>query len=356
MITDAVSTDARARKALETETKAAIKETNTNIDAYSQQMKEIAEKVEAEIDAVNKDTLAQIQTEKERAAAAVDEFSSEDAARQASALKFLEDQLEIASAESKRKFGEAYEKLADDRAEAEEALASGVNGLNDALAKQAALADERFEKTVDDIEAARKQAADEVAQFRKTFAAELYTTTALVKQANQKLTNELEKVSAEVMTMKAEQCRVNSETQAALERVEALANDRFSKSKKARGKLRQLMDENKAAAAAEVNALSEHLHTELDKARGHNAHNKLEMAKDLTGATDAATVAAANELSHAKSMWESKIIMLTDTVTSHAKEAKDEFTRVTGVVNDYAAAAAADRELIKEETKAMEAD
>merc|ERR1719331_3235272 len=76
----------------------------------------------------------------------------------------------------------------------------------------------------------------------------------------------------------------------------------------------------------------------------------------LAAATDAATVAAANELSHAKSMWESKIIMLTDTVTGHAKEAKDEFTRVTGVVNDYAAAAAADRELIKEETKAMEAD
>merc|ERR1739848_435687 len=48
--------------------------------------------------------------------------------------------------------------------------------------------------------------------------------------------------------------------------------------------------------------------------------------------------------------------MLTDTVTSHAKEAKDEFTRVTGVVNDYAAAAAADRELLKEETKALEAD
>merc|ERR1712230_335310 len=55
-------------------------------------------------------------------------------------------------------------------------------------------------------------------------------------------------------------------------------------------------------------------------------------------------------------MWESKIIMLTDTVTSHAKEAKDEFTRVTGVVNDYAAAAAADRELLKEETKALKAD
>merc|ERR1712146_458410 len=35
---------------------------------------------------------------------------------------------------------------------------------------------------------------------------------------------------------------------------------------------------------------------------------------------------------------------------------KNEFTRLTGVVNDYNAAAEADRELLKEETKALEAD
>merc|ERR1711998_65474 len=140
--------------------------------------------------------------------------------------------------------------------------------------------------------------------------------------------------------MKAEQAKVNAATEEALVRVEGISNARFSSSKKARGKLRQLMDENKAAAAAEVAALSEHLHTELDKARAHNAHNKIEMAKDLTSATElfyeklaaqqkaqneahtalaAATEAAENELEHAKSMWESKIVMLTDTVAQHSE-------------------------------------
>merc|ERR1711998_223669 len=286
MIRDAVSTDARAQASLAQETAAALKDTNDQITAYSEQMKAIAKKIEGEIAAVNEETLSAIQTEHERANAAIADFSSEDAARQASALKFLEDQLAIAAEESKQKFGTAYEKLADDRAAAEEALAGSVEGLNDSLAKQAALADSRFEKTVEDIQGARKQAADQVAQFRKTFAAELYTTTALVKNAEQKLTNELEKVSAEVMTMKSEQARVNTATAEAMTRVENLANKRFSESKKARGKLRQLMDENKAAAAAEVAALTEHLHTELDKARGHNARNKLEMSKDLTDATE----------------------------------------------------------------------
>merc|ERR1711975_76318 len=148
------------------------------------------------------------------------------------------------------------------------------------------------------------------------------------------------------MTMKAEQAKVNAATEEALLRVEGISNARFSKSKKARGKLRQLMDENKAAAAAEVAALSDHLNVELEKARAVNAHYKIEMDKDLSEATElfqeklgaqqkaqleatnalneevsAAVVASANALAHAKEGFDSKIVMLTNTVTAHSKEA-----------------------------------
>merc|ERR1712006_68458 len=54
--------------------------------------------------------------------------------------------------------------------------------------------------------------------------------------------------------------------------------------------------------------------------------------------------------------FDSKIVMLTDTVSQHSAAAKREFTRITGVVNDYNAVAEADRALLKEETKALEAD
>jgi len=381
MIKDAVDTDAAAQTTLMQETAKAIEATNTQITAHADQMREIAKKSRADISAFTGATLDAIKVEHERANGAIEGFAAEDAARQASALKFMEDQLEVAAEESKKKFGDAYEQLASDRGEAEEALGSAVDGLNDSLAKQAALADSRFEKTVEDIGAARKQAADQVATFRKEFAAEIYVTHALVKNSAQVLTDRLEKVSAELMTMKAEQLKINSQTAADLQRVEKLANDRFSKSKQARGKLRQLMDDNKAAAAAEVSALSEHLTVELEKARATNAHNKIEMAKDLSEATElfqeklgaqqkaqlaatdalneevsAAVVASANALAHAKEGFDSKIVMLTNTVTAHSKEAKDEFARMTGVVNDYNAAAESDRNLIKEETKAMEAD
>merc|ERR1719456_1797318 len=165
------------------------------------------------------------------------------------------------------------------------ALGSAVNGLNDALAKQAALADSRFEKTVSNIQDARKEASDAVAELRSDFASELIATTALVKRVETNLADQVATVSGEVADYRAFQLRVNRKVTKEKERIEELSNKRFSESKKARGKLRQLMDENKQAAAAEVAALAKELDTKLDKARAQNAHNRREMAKDLTGAT-----------------------------------------------------------------------
>jgi len=175
--------------------------------------------------------------------------------------------------------------------------------------------------------------------------------------------------------------RVNKRVDEELERVENLSNDRFTKSKDARGKLRQIMDDNKEAAAAEVRALKKDLTTKLAKARAKNAAHKLEMAKDLTSAStafyeklsaqqkaqiaetnrvdgeiSAAKTAAANELKRAQENFDSKIVMLTNTVTANAAKAHREMTALTGVVNDYKKASAADRQLIREETAAMEAD
>merc|ERR1712159_683666 len=163
---------------------------------------------------------------------------------------------------------------------AEEDLGAAVNGLNDALAKQAALADSRFEKTVSDINAARKEATDAVAELRSDFGSDLISTTALVKRIETDLNDRVAVVSGEVINYKAFQTAVNRRVKEEKDRVEALSNKRFSESKKARGKLRQLMDENKQAASAEVAALAKELDEKLDKARAQNAHNRREMAKD----------------------------------------------------------------------------
>jgi hypothetical protein len=381
MIKDAVDTDAQAQSALQTATAAKLKKTNTQIDAVSAQMKEMAKTARANIAALNKKTLADIATEQERATNAVSKFASDDAARQKSALSFMEEQLKIAGEEVDAKFGAAYEKLAEDRADAETGLAGAVNGLNDALAKQAALADSRFEKTVSDIGAARKEATEAVAELRSDFASELIATTALTKRIDTDLNDRIAVVSGEVISYKSFQTAVNRRVKEEKARIEELSNKRFSDSKKARGKLRQLMDENKQAAAAEVAALATELDTKLDKARATNAHNRREMAKDLTGATslfyeklsaqqknhaagtdelNAATAAAgaasAAELKRAQDNFNSGIVMLTNQVVSNAKHAETQMSKLTGVVHSVAEAAEKDRDNIRTETAAMEAD
>merc|ERR1740138_915692 len=381
MIKDAVDTDARAQTALGQAVAAKLKKTNTQIDAVSAQMKVIAKKNRAAIDTLNKQTLAKIAKEQEHAKAAVKKFASDDAARQKAAMDFMSEQLKIAGEEVDAKFGAAHEKLASDRSHAEMALGSAVNGLNDALAKQAALADSRFEKTVSDIQVARKEASDAVAELRSDFATELIATTALVKRVETNLADQVATVSGEVVDYRAFQLRVNRKVSKEKERIEELSNKRFSESKKARGKLRQLMDENKQAAAAEVAALAKELDTKLDKARARNAHNRRSMAKDLTDATElfyeklsdqqkahmadtdalnaatkAASAASAADLARAQSNFDSKIVMLTNTVTANAKHAEDNMAKLTGVVHNIAEAAAKDRDNIKKATKAMEDD
>merc|ERR1712054_402492 len=185
MLKDAVAADARAQTLMQQETQEAIKKTNTNINAYSDQMKKQAKKARASIKALTSKTISAIKTQEQEAALAVEKFSSEDAARQKSALEFLAKQMAIAQKESEEKFGKAYARLAANRKEADEMLSGAVTLLNDALAKQAALADSRFEKTVKDISSARKQAAEEVATLRKNFATGMLGVDALVRNVEQ---------------------------------------------------------------------------------------------------------------------------------------------------------------------------
>merc|ERR1711970_67274 len=150
MIRDAVATDARARLALKAETAKAIKKTNTRVDAYAARMRKQAKAARAEIKALATATTAKVKAEEARASQALAKFTSKDAARQQAALKFAATQLSIAEKESAQKFGKAYERLAANRGRFDKKLGAAATGLNDALAKQAALADSRFSKTVKD--------------------------------------------------------------------------------------------------------------------------------------------------------------------------------------------------------------
>merc|ERR1712167_228484 len=222
------------------------------------------------------------------------------------------------------------------------------------------------------------QAAAQVKQLRKDFSTQLAGVTAFTKKVESRLVGEIAVATGEVISLKANQLRVNRRVSADLKRIVRVSDSRFSSSKRARGKLKLLMDENKAAASAEVAALATSLKTKLAHARARNNRNRIEMAKDLTqatkavyekmanvqkaqmaasgalsAATSAAATATSNSLKRAKKMFATKIGMLTNVVAANAKR---DLTALTGVVHNIAKANAADRSLIRAQTAAMEAD
>merc|ERR1719498_867146 len=366
----AVATDTRAQLALRTAQAKAIKKSNTQLTAYAQQMKDNAVATRAQLKAMVDEQNKNIADEEARAKKATEDFASADAKAKESVLKTLKDDLAAAAADADKRFGKQYEELADRQSEFMTTLASDISGLNDALAKQAALADVRFSKTVKSLGAARKEVLDEVKQLRKQMTSSIVATTATLKDVNTQLNDAITVVSAEHIKEKVAQQNINR-----------LVNDRHSKSKRARGQLRRIMDENKMAAAAEVEQLAKETKDKLEKLRATNAHDKRAMAKDLSAATEkyyddlAAQAAAQNEaaknlnadvkaaemeaqadLARAEEMFDAKIVGLTNLVVSNAKKAERGISRITGVAMDFAKASADDRRLIKAQVSATESD
>merc|ERR1711998_99532 len=105
-------------------------------------------------------------------------------------------------------------------------------------------------------------------------------------------------------------------------------------------------NENKRAAAEEVHALTEDIKAKVAKLRAHAAHQKREMAKDLSKATETyyEKLGAWQKLNDSNSK------------TANAGTVKTGMKKITGVTNDVVTAGKKDRALIKEEVAAIEAD
>merc|ERR1711998_514867 len=279
------------------------------------------------------------------------------------------------------KFGKLFVDMGKQRAALDQDLASTINEINDSIAKQAALADSRFSKTVKDIKAARKEASDQVKQSRKDFATSLAATTSSIKDMEQKLIGQVELVSAEVISHKAAQARVNRKTKAEIKRIDKLMNHHYSVSVKARGKLRQILDENKRAAAEETKALQGLFSSKLTKIRKQAKDDSISAAKDLSDATEAMydkmaaiqreqlyenkelagkinTYSAAQlaAVAAAKDDFNTRLTTLTNVVGANHKKVEKGFEVLTGVIHDYNKAGQADRALIRKQNDAMNND
>jgi hypothetical protein len=378
---DNVATLTRSLLALKKETQKKIKKTNTDVAAYAKALEKEAEDVEKLMtDQVN--TLqGKIADEKKAASNAITAADAASAAGFGKVSDEVTAALAKAAKESSDKFGKVYRDMATQRAELDEALAGSVNNMNDSIAKEAALADDRFSKTVKSIDAARKQASQQVVDARKDFSTQIDSLTSNIKEMETRLTGQVMIVSSDVIENRAVQARVNAANAAEQKRIEDLMNAHQSESIKARGKLRMVLDENKRAAAEETKELDTLFKQKVASIRSTMAADARDAAKDLTAATadmygKMATVQrdniAQNEahqnaitkyavesqaaIASSKKDFEERLQTLTNTVaTNHAKTEKG-LEVLTGVIRDEAKASAADRKLIREQNKAMGED
>merc|ERR1711998_246717 len=374
---DAVGGLTRSLLALKVETAKKIKKTNSKVDAYAARLAAQAKAVDAAMKANVASLSSKIAAARASVKAATGAANAASAARFGAVLKEVGAAMTAAKKASQDKFSKLYARMAAARKPADTNLKAAVVTINDKIAKQAALADSRFSKTVKDISAARKEAASEVAQARKSFSTSLAAVTAAVKDQETRLSGEIQVVSGEVLSHKASQIRVNRHTQAELKRITKLANARHSESVRARGKLRALLNENKRAAHEEVVALDGLFKGKIAKIRAQAAANSLAAARDLSAASkgmyeklarnqlemtaannaNAAAIAsysskAAAATATAKANMNGALNNLANTVASNQKHVEKGLEVLTGVVRSYKAAGKAARAIQIGEAKA----
>merc|ERR1712072_1459198 len=256
-----------------------------------------------------------------------------------------------------------------------------VGIINDKIAKQAALEDSRFKKTVKNIAAARAAATAQVKAARKSFATRIQTTTAAIKDQESRLLGEIKVVGEEVISHRANQLRVNRRTQAEMKRIRKMANHRYSVSKRARGKLRRLLDENKKAAHEEVKALDGLFNNKLSKVRTRATNDARAAGRDLRASTaklygklakiqlEASMLNKKNAkqinayakksqaaIRNARTSFNARLTTMTNRVASNNRKAQRGLEVLTGVIRRYKANGKKDRALIRSQNKALGLD
>jgi hypothetical protein len=380
LLNGAVATMERSMLALKTATRKKIKKGRNQVTAYANQIAKEAKDVNALMKAQLARLSANIGTMRSKSAAAI------AAANAKSAKGFKGVNAEIARAmaaahkKSKAKFSKLFAAMSKQRKELDEKLQASTSRLNKAIAAQAALEDVRFRKTVKDIKKARKEATAAVKAARSYFGTEIAAATIKINQQETRLAAEIAVVSGMQTKNRQQQAVVNRRVNNEMAKIRKTANFRYSESKRARGKLKVLMDENKKAAHEEVQQLNKLFTNKLNKVRAKADSDARAAGNDLKKKTKALYGKLASVQLHAVALnkqnskqilaygkksqqavatarkgFNTAINTLTNRVTAHNKKFEKGLEVITGVIRNNKANGKRARALIRQQNSALNA-
>merc|ERR1719327_2104849 len=378
---EAIGTQERALLALKTETNTKISKLNKDVSAQAKKMEKDARAVDAQIKSNTNIINGKLNAARKAAVNELSAVSAASAKRYSDSIKAVMKGIEKARKYSQDMFGKVEIQMAKDRAYLDGRFKSEMINTNNKLTALTALSSANFRKTVKDIKAARAKATKEVADAKKYFKGALVELTAKIKQQENRLVGQRQAVTAMVEADRATQAKINRDTEASLKRIVKIADKRHTESKRARGFLRALFNQNKKIAAKEIADMRKKASAQLAVGRAEAAAHKLKFAKDLTAATKKLNVALSKEsadqaaklaglkkslaytkaataasLAKAKKEYNSRITTLTNTVVANAGKFEKHLSRVTGAAMNWKKASAADRKVLRNQRNAMFSD
>jgi len=380
-IRNAVAKQNRALLALKTETAKRLKKSNSRLSSHAAQMARNARAVAAQMKSDVATLEARVSAARRSAQSHLAAADRASVRRYSAALSQIGGALKKAKAESDNRFGKLYSRIAKQRKQLDTKLASATRFLNDKLAEHAALEDVRFAHTVKKIKQVRYEATMAVRYAKKQMAVKITSLTASIKNAETRMKGEISVVSGAIASDRANQIRVNRRVNKEIGRIVHTANVRHSQSKRARGKLRAILNANKAAAAQETAALAKRTRFQLAMLRGKMARLRRSAARSLSSATQrlhrkmnaasaaqmaivagqhaalrGAAAAAKSALKTAKAQFAAKLSTLANLSAANNRKFEAGLRRVTGVAHAWKKNSARTRGLMRENTRTMNRD
>merc|ERR1712054_639517 len=224
---------------------------------------------------------------------------------------------------------------ARDRKTMDRKLRSSVVMLNNKKAELQSLQDVRFKKVQKNIKKLKADTRAAVRFAKKNFTTKLVALTTMIKDQETRLKGEIAVVTGNIKGTRRDQRAVNQKVSREISNIVKTANKYNSASKRARGKLRAILNANKKTAAAEVAALAKSSSLAIALMRAKQASIRRKAAK---------------------ASFKAKVLTMTNLMTMNQKRYERGLKRVTGLTHSWKKSSKKDLILLKEQVGAMNRD
>jgi len=369
----AVDVQQRAMAALASTVNEHIAQTNKHVAINAAQIKANAKKAKAALDKQVAIFDKKTANAREEAAKGRSELAAQLDSQDKAIRQWANNKLKHVMAQTSNNFRRVREEMADDRQHADQELVDATKRMQTALDGQTAINDARYQQTISDIEATKKELDEKIAHAKTDFKISLMKLRSTVNDQVSKTNKRIDDVTNTVQKNKLAQAKINANVFAEQKRMIKLGNERQSKHEAKDKELAKLIGANKQATDARIKAMTAHFTMELNEVRAtmkkNRAHASHMLAKktaalyaeiaktereqaatneQLAEQTRRAKLDIADALHEAKTDFTERLGALHKTVVDNDKKFENKIEKLTGVVHANAITNAHGRKNLKD--------